>query len=317
MVDFAKTAFIFPGQGSQVAGMGKDVIAAYPTAKATFDEADDLIGFSLSEIILDNPDNKLNDTMYTQPGIYVYSVALLRVLQEAMPNAIPQSTAGHSLGEFTALTTAEAISFQDAVPLVYERGRLMKFAGEKHPGSMAAILGLSVEDTLQLCAEASNKPDEVVVIANDNCPGQVVISGDKNALQRAVELAKEKGAKRVLPLAVSVATHSPLMLPAAREFDTYLSKATLKEPKLKIYGNVSAEPLTSIEGIRDELDAQLTSTVRWTETIQSMIADGIETFIEIGPKTVLTGLLRRIDRDKMRVNIHDLSSLETFIEANK
>lgn len=314
MIDFSKTAFIFPGQGSQVVGMGKDFADAYPIAKETYAEADDIMGIALSKLMFEGPEDDLGDTALTQPAMYVNSVAILRVLWQELPDAKPSFVAGHSLGEFTALTAAGTLSFADGVALVQKRGQLMKDAGEQQPGSMAAILGPDVELVQSIVADASETG--IVVIANDNCAGQVVISGETEALTAATEIAKERGAKRVIPLDVSVATHSPLMQPAKEAFADALADITLHAPTIPVYQNVSAQAETEIEAIKANLEAQIVSSVRWRESVMAMIEDGADTFVEIGSKTVLSGLLRRIDRSKTRHNIEDISSLQSFIELN-
>ena len=311
MVDFSTTAFLFPGQGSQAVGMGKDLADAYPIAKETFEEADDVMGVALSQMMFEGPEEALGDTAITQPAMYVHSVALLRVLWDMMPEARPTFVAGHSLGEFTALTAAGALDFAEGVALVQTRGGAMKLAGEQQPGGMAALLGLGIDDTHALITEASTSG--VVVIANDNCPGQVVISGEQSALNAAVGIAKEKGAKRAIPLDVSVATHSPLMQPAKDVFVEALASVTLSAPSMPIYQNVSAKAETDSAIIKGNLEEQIVSSVRWRESMNAMIADGAETFVEVGSKSVLTGLLRRIDRTKARYNVEDVKSLQEFI----
>jgi [acyl-carrier-protein] S-malonyltransferase len=316
MTNFDQTAFVFPGQGSQTVGMGQDIANAYPVARQTFDHADDIMGFELSKIIFEGPTDELNDTAITQPAIYVCSMAILRALVTNLPNAHPACVAGHSLGEFTALTAAGAVSFEDGLALVRERGRLMKQAGDEHPGGMAAIIGMDTSEIYTICEEVSAEIGAPLVVANDNCPGQVVISGENEALARGIALAKERGARRAIPLAVSVATHSPLMTPAKETFNELVHKTNFSTPKIPVYGNVSATSLTSVAHIEEELREQLTNTVRWTESVQTMIDLGIETFVEIGPKKVLTGLLKYINRAKIGVAITDLSTLQTFLEAN-
>lgn len=316
MVDFTTTAFIFPGQGSQAVGMCKDIAEAYPIARETLEEANDTLGFDLRKLMFEDPAEALDDTAITQPAVYVCSIAILRALRSEMPEAKPATTAGHSLGELTALTAAESLSFADGLKLTQERGRLMKAAGEQHPGGMAAILGITPEDAQRLVDAASAKTDTPLVIANDNCPGQIVISGDQAALDEAVTIARDYGAKRAIPLAVSVATHSPLMAPARKEFWDYIHTITFDEPHIPIYGNVSAKPLHTVEDIYNELEDQLTSTVQWTKSMNGMIAAGMDTFVEIGSKDVLTGLLKRIDRSKKGENIQDLTSLKAFLQKN-
>ncbi len=316
MVDFTTTAFIYPGQGSQTVGMCQDIANAYPVANETLEEANDILGFDLRKLMFEGSADELNDTAITQPAIYVCSIAMLRALRSEMPQAKPTATAGHSLGELTALTAAGSLSFADGVKLTQVRGRLMKAAGEQHPGGMAAVLGISPEDAQRLVDDAAAKTGTALVIANDNCPGQIVISGDQTALDEAVAMAKDYGAKRAIPLAVSVATHSPLMAPARKDFWDYIHTISFDEPHIPIYGNVSAAPLHSVEDIYNELEDQLTSTVQWTKSMNGMIAAGIDTFVEIGPKDVLTGLLKRIDRTKNGVNIQDLPSLMAFLQKN-
>lgn len=314
-IDWSATAFVFPGQGSQVVGMGRDLIEAYAEARAVYDQADQIMGFSLSDTILDGPEEKLNETAITQPAVFVNSVAILKTLQTLLPDVKPAAVAGHSLGELTALVAAGSLDFADGLKLVKERGRLMGEAGDKNPGAMSAILGLEATEILNLCQQVTSELNKVVVLANDNCPGQIVVSGDPIALEELNKRATDNGAKRVIPLAVSVATHSPLMQPAQTEFKTHLQATQFAVPQIPVYANLSAEPLTSLEAINTELEGQLTGAVQWTRSIQNMIAAGINTFVEVGPQSVLTGLIRRIDRDAVRINISDVASLQAFVSG--
>lgn len=305
-----RTAFLFPGQGSQVLGMGSDLAEKYSLARETFEEADQILGFSLSKIMWEKED-ELNDTANTQPALFVHSVAAWRVFSEFAPEFEPASLSGHSLGELSALVAAKSLSFEDGLRLVRRRGELMHYAGEIAPGGMVAILGLDIPVLEKICAEAS-RDDGAIQVANDNCPGQVVISGAKPALARALELAKEAGARRVLPLAVSIAPHSSLMATIQAEFDEALDDVDIREASLPVVGNVGAKPLSTIAEIQADLRAQLTSRVRWTESIQYMITQGVETFIELGSRNVLTGLLRRIDRSVKGIPLGEAKDFEKF-----
>ncbi len=309
----AKLAFVFPGQASQSLGMGRDFVEAYPMAREVFEQTDDLLGFAFSKICFEGSEETLNDTINTQPALYVCGVAILRVLNHERPDIQPDFVAGHSLGEFTALTASGALAFADGLRLVRERGRLMKEAGEKNSGAMAALLGLDLDSAQAVCARASERTQLAVVVANDNCPGQVVISGDVLALEAAMELAKEAGAKRAVKLAVSIAAHSPLMESAAVEFGRLVAKTTLKIPLRPVYGNVDALPLHDIDTIRSELNHQLTQTVRWTDSVKAMIAAGAERFVEIGSGDVLTGLLKRIDRNVEGVALNSVDALKKLV----
>ena len=290
-----ETAFLFPGQGSQALGMGKELANAYAVARETFEEADDILGFSLSAIMWGEDEDSLNDTLNTQPALFVHSFAAWRVFNEYAPEFRPATVAGHSLGELSALAVAGAISFEQGLRLVRRRGELMQRAGEIAPGGMAAILGLDIPNLEKVCADAS-AGDDVVEVANDNCPGQVVISGAKPALERALALATEAGARRAVPLAVSIAAHSPLMAVVQTEFAAAVADAKITESGIPVVGNVTASELKTVAEIEADLRAQLTSRVRWTESVQSMLARGITTFVEVGSGNVLSGLLRRIDR---------------------
>jgi len=298
-LDATRTAFLFPGQGSQAVGMGQELATACPIAKETFEQADQWLGFSLSSLAWGGPEETLNDTVNTQPALLVHSVAALRVFQENHTGFQPAFAAGHSLGEFSALVAADALDYPDALRLVWRRGELMKSAGEAAPGGMAAILGLDVPLVDDICQQASQHG--VVQVANDNCPGQVVVSGAIPALEQAMSLAEQNGARKVVRLAVSIAAHSPLMAHAQEDFNQAVAEAPIRAPQVPVFGNVSAQPLDTAEQLRADLQAQLTSPVRWTESIQNMLAQGVDTFIEIGTGTVLSDLLRRIDRDAVRI----------------
>lgn len=294
-------------------GMGADLSAAYPLAAQTFDEANAILGFDLSSICFNGPETDLNDTVITQPALYVMGVALLRVLQTARPDAVPAMTAGHSLGELTALTACGALDFADGVRLVQTRGLLMAEAGEKNPGAMAALLGLDADKAREVCAAASAQTGKTLVVANDNCPGQVVISGDGETLEIGMALAKAAGAKRAVKLAVSIAAHSPLMESAAEAFGQAVAATPLRAPKVAVVGNVSAAPLETVEAIRHELSQQLTQAVRWTESVRLMRAAGITHFYELGPKDVLNGLIKRIDREASSAAINSAAALAELI----
>ncbi len=271
MTDWPTTAFMFPGQGSQIVGMGKDFAETHPVAQNIFRQADEALGFELSKLCFDGPGEELNDTINTQPAIYVCSVAVLSVLQNELPDIVPNCVAGHSLGELTALTAAGSLAFRDGLRLVRERGRLMKKAGEQRPGAMAAILGLQYDEVKTLCEEATSHSGKPVVAANDNCPGQTVISGDSDALDVAMEMASEKGARKTVKLAVSIAAHSPLMQSAATDFRKTLDDTTFAQPKISVYANTNAKSLNNVDDIRQALNRQLTNSVLWTDSIRARL----------------------------------------------
>ena len=292
-----KIALLFPGQGSQSIGMGKALAKKFPIAQQTFSEADDWLGFKLSSIAWEGPSDKLNDTINTQPALLTHSIAALRVLEEKLPELKPIYVAGHSMGELSALVACKALPYREALQLARRRGELMKAAGDHSPGGMAAVLGLDITTLEDICAQASLSSGEleIVQVANDNCPGQVVISGNSVALERAMALAKDSGARRVRRLAVSIPAHSPMMSHAQLDFNQAIKEASLCDPQIPLVGNVTAQSLTKADAIRRDLEDQLTSRVRWTESIHTMITGGATTFIEIGSGSVLSGLLKRID----------------------
>ena len=314
-LDWQGTAAVFPGQGSQVLGMGADFAQRYQVVRESFAEADEILGYSLSQICWSGPADALNQTKHTQPALYVSSMAIWRALREQLPEAKPAWMAGHSLGELSALTAAGALSFDAGVRLVQARGRFMQHAGEQHPGAMAAVLALDTPKVAELCASASSETGKTVVLANDNCPGQAVVSGEIEAVDRLIELAAEAGARRAVKLAVSIAAHSPLMAAAQAGFLQAVRETTFSPPQVPVIGNVAARPLSSPDDIRQELDQQLTQSVRWTDSMRAIIGAGAQTFIEIGAGSVLTGLLRRIDRSKARINLNTVDAFERFLDS--
>ena len=312
----AINSFLFPGQGSQQVGMSKALAEAYPVVAETFQAADDLLGYGLADLCFNGPQEKLDETVYTQPALFVAGVATLRAINEQLGGAAaPAFVAGHSLGEFTALVAANAISFEDGLKLVQKRAELMRDAGEKSPGAVAALLGLDIDAVRNVCEDASTASGEVVVVANDNCPGQVVISGSDAALDKALELASEAGAKRAVKLAVSVAVHSPLMQSAGEEFAEAVDATTINDPEIPVVGNVTAKALTTTSDIQDELKRQITSSVLWNDSMQTMLAEGVDTFVELGPGAVLVGLMKRIDRSAKRVSIETPDDISAFLSG--
>lgn len=274
--------------------MGRELAEAYPAARRAYEEADAVMGYSLSRLCWSGPEATLDDTAYTQPALFVTCLAMWRALLDGGLEA-PATVAGHSLGELTALVAAGAMEAADGLRLVRERGRLMKLAGEQSPGRMAAVLKMDDEEVARACEEAGRETGRPVQIANHNAPGQVVISGDGAAVDRAVELLRERGARRIVALAVSIAAHSPLMAVVAREYRAAVEATPLRLPVVPVVGNISARPMLSVDEIRDELAGQLTWPVRWTESVRWMAGQGVTRFIEVGPKDVLAKLVQRIE----------------------
>jgi len=298
--------FLFPGQGSQEVGMARELVEHYPTARSVLEEADDVLGFGLSTLCFDGPEERLTDTINAQPALLATSMAALAALQAELGRLpAPAFFAGHSMGEYSALVAAGSLAYADGLRLVRERGRLMKEAGEKAPGLMAAVLGLDGAVVAQVCNDAQHATGGVARIANDNCPGQIVISGDRAGMERAMADLKDAGARKVVALAVSIAAHSPLMAPAATELRAAIDATPIAPPLAPVIGNTSAAPLTSAGAIRSELVAQLTGSVRWTASMQYALDAGAGTFVEIGPGAVLAGLMKRIARKSERIGVAD------------
>ncbi len=308
MTESPRVAFVFPGQGSQFVGMGKDVYAASSEARGVFDLADAALGFSLTKLCFEGPEEELRLTVNVQPALVTMSLALLAAMRTSALMPTPVFTAGHSLGEYSALAAAGALSTRDAVVLARERGRLMYQASISNPGAMAAIIGLDNDAVAKLASESG------VFVANYNCPGQVVISGDKTAMEQARTLAASRGAAKVVPLAVSGAFHTPLMQPAAEGLAKAVAKTPLNPPAVPVIANASARPLVSIGEVKDELSEQLTHPVQWQKSVEYMLSQGVDTFVEIGPGKVLAGLIKRIGKDTRTVNVGDAATLQTFIE---
>ncbi len=306
-----KLAFVFPGQGSQHVGMGKSFYEAFPAAREVFDEANDALGFDIKKLSFEGPEEELNKTENTQPALLTSSIAALKVLKEKA-DAVPSCMAGHSLGEYTALVAAGSIKFRDAVRLVRLRGKFMQESVPQGVGKMCAILGLDL-DTVKVICESASIDAAVVVPANINSPEQVVISGHAAAVDIAANYAKERGAKRVVPLQVSAPSHSPLMERAASRLAEELQKIEIKDPVIPVITNVEAAPVKSSSEIRRLLKSQLTSPVRWVDIIREMKKEGVVRIIEVGPGKVLAGLIKRIEKDIEALNLNEAGDLEKVL----
>ena len=332
-----RVAFLFPGQGSQTVGMGADIFESSPAARRVFTEVDEASGFSLSQLCFTGPDEKLRETINAQPAIVTVSLALLAALQEALAAQTvslsptwttpltPAFTAGHSVGEYAALVASGSLTLADAARLVRERGRLMHHEGTVCPGSMAAIIALDETILQEICEEATatasahatgTHPGEgQVAIANYNAPGQVVISGEIKALHLAMELAKARGAKKVMPLAVSGAFHSPVMQPAAAGLARAIATTTVNDAQIPLIGNIHATPLTGAQDIREELSQQIASSVQWVHSIEYLVSQGVTTFIEIGPGQALTGMVKRIAKGTTLLNVSSGADLAKVVSV--
>jgi len=300
-----KRAFIYPGQASQFVGMGSDFYEKYSLARDYYEQANQLLDFSLTTMSFEGPDEVLKQTKYTQPAIFVLSIIISCLLSEK--GISPQMVAGHSLGEYSALVAAEALTFESALKIVKVRGEFMQKAGEENPGMMAAIIGLEEKAIEDICAEASQ--ESVVQVANFNAPNQIVISGTISGVSQAMELAKQRGALKTIPLVTSGAFHSSLMNNAQESLREFLETIEIKDPLIPVYANVTSEPITAANQIRMALYKQVTHPVRWTQSIQNMIGDGADAFYEVGPKNVLTALLLRNHRRIQAVAIGTVEKL--------
>jgi [acyl-carrier-protein] S-malonyltransferase len=299
----SKTALLFAGQGAQAVGMGKDLAATFPSAPAWFDRANAALGYDLAAVCFDGPGTELTKTENAQPGIFLVSWVAFQLLKERVPALKFEATAGLSLGEFTALTAAGAMSFEDGLRVVRQRGRFMQEACDATKGGMAAVIGLDESRARAVCAEAG------VVLANLNCPGQLVISGETDKIAKAVELAKAKGARRAIPLPVAGAYHSPLMASAQPKLETELMTAKLSAPAVPVISNVTAQPHGAVGEIRTRLVEQVTSSVRWEESMRYLVGQGFTRFIELGPGRALSGFMKRISKTAQVLNVEDLASL--------
>lgn len=305
----SKTALVFAGQGAQVVGMGKDLAGQFPAAKALFDRANAGLGYDLASICFHGPEAELTKTENAQPGIYLVSWIAFQLLRERVPGLRFDATAGLSLGEFTALAAAGAMSFDDGLKVVRQRGRFMQEACDVTKGGMAAVIGLDEAPTREACAEVG------VTMANLNCPGQIVISGEVEKIAKACELAKAKGAKRALPLPVAGAYHSPLMANAQPKLEAALGGITINLPTVQVIANVNAQPHGNPAEIRQRLVEQVTGSVLWEASMRSLLAQGFTRFIELGPGAALSGFMKRIDKSAQMLNVADVASLEATVKT--
>jgi [acyl-carrier-protein] S-malonyltransferase len=304
-----KTALLYAGQGAQAVGMGRDLAEKFPSAKAWFDRANTALGYDLAAICFNGPEPELTKTENAQPGIFLVSWVAFQLLKERVPNLKPEATAGLSLGEFTALTAAGAMSFEDGLRVVRQRGRFMQEACDVTRGGMAAVIGLDEAPTREVCAEAG------VVLANLNCPGQLVISGETDKIAKAVELARARGAKRAIALTVAGAYHSPLMASAKPKLLAELARVGLSAPTVPVISNVTGQAHGSVEEIAARLVDQVTSSVLWEKSMRHLLAQGFTRFVELGPGTALSGFMKRIDKNAQMLNVADVASLEATAKA--
>ncbi len=310
MAEMMKVAYVFPGQGSQWVGMGRDLYDGFASAKAIFDQADEVVGFSLSKLCFEGPEEELRQTINAQPALVTASFACLEVVRESSRGSglpSPAFVAGHSLGEYTALAVAGVFDFTTAVYLARERGRLMHDAGIIHPGSMVAVIGLDEASLTEVCDQTGTW------VANVNCPGQIVISGAVENLNQAADLAKAKGAHRAIPLSVSGAFHTPLMQPAFNGMSEIVSRLSFREPVVPVIGNTTAQPLPTAESVKNELLTQLCNCIQWQQSVENMIDNGVSIFFEIGPGKVLTGLIKRINKEVRTINLADAQTIKAFV----
>ena len=305
----SKTALLFAGQGAQAVGMGKDLAEQFPSAKAWFDRANAALGYDLAEVCFRGPDSELTKTENAQPGIFLVSWIAFQLLKERVPNLTFQTTAGLSLGEFTALTAAGVFGFEDGLKVVRQRGRFMQEACEVTKGGMAAVIGLDEAPTREVCAEAG------VELANLNCPGQIVISGESDKIVAACDLARARGARKAMPLNVAGAYHSKLMASAQPKLQAALAKIPINLSSVPVIANVTARPHGAPSEIHARLVEQVTSSVRWEESMRHLLAEGFTRFIELGPGTALSGFMKRIDKNAQMLNVADVASLEATVQA--
>ncbi len=304
------TAWVFPGQGSQFVGMARDLYEKFSSARLVLDATDSVLGFPLSKLMFEGPEAELTDTVNAQPALLAHSIAALAALQQASNNSLPEPAfaAGHSMGEYSALVATGALDFAEGIKLVRARGNAMKRAGIERPGAMAAILGVDDAKVQEICNAAG-----AVQVANFNAPGQIVISGEKEAIERAVDSAKKAGAKRAIVLAVSIAAHSELMRPALQEFRAAVTMTPLRAARVPVISNVTAQPMSEPSEMREEMLAQLTSSVQWVKSVEWMEAQGVTEFLELGPKDVLTGLNKRIAKNATTKPIGTVEQIEKFL----
>ena len=306
------TAFVFPGQGSQYAGMGRDVAEKYPAARRVFDDIDRALGFPISRLCFEGPEEQLKLTENTQPAILAVSAAIHAVLEE-LGSTRRDIVAGHSLGEYSAIVSVGGLTAPEAATIVRSRGKFMQEAVPVGTGGMAALIGPTVEEARAICEEAAQ--GEIISVANINAPGQIVIAGTKSAIDRAIGVAKSRGVRRALPLPVSAPFHCDLMKPAEERLKPILDEANIKDLWLALVSNVDASPIGTVTAVRNALIRQVVSPVRWVESVQKMISMGVRKFVEVGPGNVLTGLIKRIDPSVELVNVSDVESIERFVNA--